>query len=134
VHEGMDGVQELRLVLTVSDFDAALALYRDALGLAQLADWSQDEARVVVLDAGHATIELVNEEQAELIDQVEVGSRVAGAVRIALKVADSEATAERLALAGAKTVSAAVTTPWNDRNVRMLDPEGMQLTLFTTIE
>jgi lactoylglutathione lyase len=129
----MGDVQELRLVLTVSDFEAAVALYRDALGLAELADWSDGDARIVVLDGGRATLELINEEQAEMIDRIEVGSRVSGPVRIALQVADSEATAERLALAGAETVTAAVTTPWNDRNVRMRDPGGMQLTLFTTL-
>ena len=126
-------VQELRLVLTVSDFEAAVALYRDALGLAELADWSNGDAKIVVLDGGRATLELINEEQAKVIDRVEVGSRVSGPVRIALQVADSEATAERLARAGAATVAAAVTTPWNDRNVRMRDFEGMQLTLFTTL-
>jgi catechol 2,3-dioxygenase-like lactoylglutathione lyase family enzyme len=129
----MGDVQELRLVLTVSDFDAAVALYRDALGLEELADWSEGNAKIVVLDGGHATLELINEEQAKAIDQVEVGSRVSGPVRIALQVPDSEETAERLARAGAETVAAAVTTPWNDRNVRMRDPEGMQLTLFTTL-
>jgi hypothetical protein len=51
-----------------------------------------------------------------------------------LQVADSEATAERLVRAGAETMAAAVTTPWNDRNVRMRGPEDMQLTLFTTLE
>ena len=129
----MSDVQELRLVLTVSEFDAAVALYRDALGLAELADWSEGDAKIVVLDAGRATLELVNEEQAERIDRSEVGSRVSGPVRIAFKVADSEATAKRLARAGAETVANAVTTPWNDRNVRMRGPEGMQLTLFTTL-
>jgi catechol 2,3-dioxygenase-like lactoylglutathione lyase family enzyme len=129
----MGDVQELRLVLTVSDFDAAVALYRDALGLEELADWSEGNAKIVVLDGGHATLELINEEQAKAIDQVEVGSRVSGPVRIALQVPDSEETAERLARAGVETVAAAVTTPWNDRNVRMRDPEGMQLTLFTTL-
>ena len=68
-----------------------------------------------------------------MIDRIEVGRRVSGPVRIALQVADSEATAERLALAGAETVTAALTTPWNDWAVRMRDPEGMQLTLFTTL-
>ena len=129
----MGDVQELRLVLTVSDFEAAVALYRDALGLAELADWSDGDAKIVILDGGRATLELINEEQAKVIDQVEVGSRVSGPVRIALRVADSEATADRLARGGAETVAAAVTTPWNDRNVRMRDPEGMQLTLFTTL-
>ena len=129
----MSGVEELRLVLTVSDFEGAVALYRDALGLAELDDWSEGDARVLLLDGGHATLELVNEAQAEMIDRVEVGSRVSGPVRVAFKVADSEATAERLALAGAEQVADAVTTPWNDRNIRMRHTEGMQLTLFTTL-
>jgi lactoylglutathione lyase len=129
----MGGVEELRLVLTVSEFEAAVALYRDALGLAELADWSEGDARIVVLDAGRATLELVNEEQAESIDRIEVGRRVSGPVRIAFKVADSEATARQLAQAGGEMVADAVTTPWNDRNVRMRDPEGMQLTLFTAL-
>jgi lactoylglutathione lyase len=85
----MGDVQELRLVLTVSDFEAAVALYRDALGLAELADWSDGDAKIVVLDGGRATLELVNEDQAEMIDRVEVGSRVSGPVRIAFKVVDS---------------------------------------------
>jgi lactoylglutathione lyase len=133
VRVGMGDVEELRLVLTIADFEAAVALYRDALGLEQLEDWSEGDAKIVVLDAGRATLELVNEEQAEVIDRIEVGSRVSGPVRIAFKVADSEATAERLARGGAERVADAVTTPWNDRNVRVRAPEGMQLTLFTTL-
>jgi catechol 2,3-dioxygenase-like lactoylglutathione lyase family enzyme len=129
----MGDVQELRLVLTVSDFEAAVALYRDALGLAELEDWSDGDAKVVLLDGGRATLELVNERQAAAIDHTEAGRRVSGPVRIAFKVADSQATADRLARAGVEQVAAAVTTPWNDRNIRMRDPEGMQLTLFTTL-
>ena len=129
----MGDVQELRLVLTVSDFEAALALYRDALGLAELEDWSDGDAKIVLLDGGRATLELVNEQQEAAIDHTEVGRRVSGPVRIALRVADSQATAARLAGAGAEQVADPVTTPWNDRNVRMRDTEGMQLTLFTTL-
>jgi lactoylglutathione lyase len=130
----MGDVQELRLVLTVSDFEAAVALYRDALGLEELEVWSEGDAQIVLLDAGRATLELVNERQADKIDQIEVGRRVAGPVRIAFRVADSEAMAERLGRAGAEKVADPVTTPWNDRNARMQDSEGMQLTLFTTLE
>jgi lactoylglutathione lyase len=129
----MADVQELRLVLTVSDFEAAVALYRDALGLAELEDWSDGDAKIVLLDGGRATLELVNEQQADMIDQVEVGRRVSGPVRIAFKVADSETTAERLARAGAERVGDPVTTPWNDRNIRLRDREGMQLTLFASL-
>ena len=130
----MGDVQELRLVVTVSDFEAAVALYRDALGLAELEDWSDGDAKIVLLDGGRATLELVNERQASKVDHIEVGRRVSGPVRIAFKVADSEAAAERLARAGAERVADPVTTPWNDRNVRMRGPEGMQLTLFTVLD
>ena len=54
----MADVTELRVALTVEDFDQALAFYRDALGLEQVADWSSESGRVVVLDAGRATLEL----------------------------------------------------------------------------
>ena len=36
----MTAVQEFRITLTVDDFDAAVRLYRDALGLPEVADWS----------------------------------------------------------------------------------------------
>ena len=126
---------ELRLVLTVDDFEQALAFYRDTLGLPELAVWeSPGEARVVLLEAGHATLELVNEAQAAYIDEVEVGRRVAGPVRVAFEVEDSEAVAARLVAAGAEQLAEPVTTPWNDRNVRLRAPDGMQMTLFTVVD
>jgi methylmalonyl-CoA/ethylmalonyl-CoA epimerase len=127
----MADVTELRLAFTVEDFDQALAFYRDALGLEQLADWSSDSGRVVALDAGRAVLELLDEAQAETVDAAEAGRRVSGTVRFALRVADSEATARRLAGAGAVPVAPPVLTPWGDRNARVEAPDGMQLTLFT---
>ena len=126
---------ELRLVLTVDDFDEALAFYRDALGLPELAAWeSTGEARIRLLDTGHATLELVNEAQAAAIDEIEVGERVAGPVRVAFEVDDSTALAARLVAAGAEQLAEPVLTPWNDRNVRLRAPDGLQLTLFTVVE
>ena len=124
---------ELRLVLTVDDFDEALAFYRDALGLPELAAWeSTGEARIRLLDAGRATLELLSGPQTELVDEIEVGRRgVSGPVRLALEVTDSEAAAQRLVAAGAAEVAPPVTTPWGDRNARVRAPDGMQLTLFT---
>jgi methylmalonyl-CoA/ethylmalonyl-CoA epimerase len=127
----MADVTELRLAFTVEDFDQALAFYRDALGLEQLADWSSDSGRVVALDAGRAVLELLDQAQAETVDAAEAGRRVSGTVRFALRVADSEATARRLAEAGAVPVAPPVLTPWGDRNARVEAPDGMQLTLFT---
>jgi lactoylglutathione lyase len=124
-------VAELRVVLTVPDFDAALALYRDALGLPLLADFSEPGTRGVLLGAGNATLELFDDVQAAHIDAIEAGGRVAGAVRLAFAVPDSEAAARRLVAAGAEEVAPAVTPPWGGRNARVRTPDGMQLTLFT---
>jgi lactoylglutathione lyase len=126
---------ELRLVLTVDDFDAAVALYRDGLGLRERKMWVGDgEARGLLLDAGEATLELVNEAHAASVDAIEVGRRVAGPVRVAFRVDDSEAAAARLLDAGAAHVAGPVVTPWRDRNVRLETADGMQLTLFSVVD
>ena len=127
----MAEVTELRIALTVADFDAAVALYRDALGLEQVADWSRDGRRVIALAAGRATLELLDDAQAVHVDDVEAGRRVSGAVRLAFEVPDSDGVAQRLVAAGAEEVAPPVTTPWGDRNARLRGPDGMQLTLFS---
>jgi methylmalonyl-CoA/ethylmalonyl-CoA epimerase len=127
----MAGVTELRVTLTVQDFDAAVRLYRDGLGLEQVADWSADGRRVVLLSAGRATLELFDDAQATYVDELEVGRRVSGAVRLGLEVDDSDAVARRLVDEGARLVAPATTTPWGDRNARVQAGDGMQLTLFT---
>jgi catechol 2,3-dioxygenase-like lactoylglutathione lyase family enzyme len=127
----MANVTELRVALTVEDFDRAVAFYRDALGLEQIADWSSDTGKVVVLEAGRATLELFDSAQAESVDAIEAGRRVSGTVRFALEVPDSGEVAARLVAAGAEWVGEPVVTPWGDRNARVKAPDGMQLTLFT---
>ena len=127
----MANVTELRIALTVQDFGQALAFYRDTLGLEQIADWSSETGRVVVLGAGRATLELLDDAQSQTVDAIEAGRRVSGTVRLALQVADSEDIAGRLVVAGAVRVAPPVVTPWGDRNARVQAPDGMQLTLFT---
>jgi catechol 2,3-dioxygenase-like lactoylglutathione lyase family enzyme len=127
-------VHELRVALTVDDFQEALRFYRDALGLPVVEEWREPTGSGAVLDAGRATLELLSTPQAELVDRVEVGERVAGFVRLALEVDDSTATADALAAAGAAVIGGPVVTPWSHRNVRLRAPDGMQLTLFTVID
>jgi methylmalonyl-CoA/ethylmalonyl-CoA epimerase len=127
-------VRELRVALTVPDFEAALAFYRDALGMRQLEAWESEDGRVVILDGGRATLELLDERHAVAVDDIEVGRRVAGRVRLALEVADSPALAETLVRAGATEVGGPVDTPWRHRNVRLDAPDGTQLTLFTVLD
>ncbi len=87
------GVTELRLVVTAEDYEAALAFYRDTLGLPQRAAFSSLGGRVTILEAGRATLEIADPPHARYIDEVEVGHRVAGQIRVAFQVADAESAA-----------------------------------------
>jgi lactoylglutathione lyase len=126
-------VRELRVALTVDDYQESLRFYRDALGLPVLEEWDQPSGGGAVLDAGRATLEVLSTSQAELVDRVEVGERVAGSVRLALEVDDSAALADELTAAGAELLGGPAVTPWSHRNVRLRAPDGMQLTLFTVL-
>lgn len=123
-------VTELRLAVTVEDWAAAVAFYRDALGLPQLADFSSEGGRVVLLDAGRATLELFDADQAALVDDLEVGRRVAPPIRVALRVPDADVVTRRLADAGAAVVAEPTATPWGSRNAR-LDGPSLHLTVFS---
>lgn len=128
-------VLQLRLVLETEDLDAALAFYRDALGLPELESYEGDGgARVAILDIPSATLELANAAQLAMIDQVEVGLAVAHPfplrVRVAFEVADVDATTAALLLAGADPVALPTRTPWNSLNSRVEGPDGLQLTVF----
>ena len=69
-------VVQMRLVVEADDLAAAGTFYRVALGLREaLVVDSGGGARVVVLDAGRAWLELVNTEQRRLIDELEVAVR-----------------------------------------------------------
>ena len=59
----------------------------------------------MILEAGHATLELTDPPHAAFIDEVEVGRRVAGHIRVAFEVDDSRATASKLAAAGATVIA-----------------------------
>jgi uncharacterized glyoxalase superfamily protein PhnB len=53
-------------------------------------------------------------------------------VRFALQVPDLHAAMQRLLANGATLVHPPIKTPWGDTNVRLQDPDGMQVTLFQT--
>jgi len=126
---------QLRLVLETVDLDAALAFYRDALGLPELESYQgEGGARVAILGIPTATLELANAAQVELIDRVEVGRPVAHPfplrVRVAFEVVDAASTSTALVEAGATEVAPPTRTPWNSLNARIEGPDGLQLTAF----
>ena len=128
------GVRELRLVVTAEDYDDAIHLYRDVLGLVELEAFSSEGGRVSILDAGRATLELADAAHAAFVDEVEVGRRVAGHIRVAFKVDDARRMTDTLAAAGATVVAEPVRTPWNSLNARLEGPADLQLTLFTELD
>jgi NAD(P)-dependent dehydrogenase (short-subunit alcohol dehydrogenase family) len=128
------GVREMRIALTVEDFDAAVSFYRDGLGLPLLNDWSTPEQRGILLDAGRATLELFDEAQAQSVDMTEVGHRSAGPVRLAFEVADLDTASADGQSGGAAALHAPVVTPWGDRNQRLQAPDGLHITLFEVTE
>jgi uncharacterized glyoxalase superfamily protein PhnB len=123
-------VLELRVALTSSEYERLVNFYSVGLGIEPAQLWTNDGGQAMILMMGNATLELFDERQAEVVDEIEAGQRVSGQVRFALQVPDVDAAMERLLAHGAKLVHPPVTTPWGDYNVRLQDPDGMQVTLF----
>lgn len=124
-------IREVRITLTVESYEEAVQFYRDGLGLPVVNQWETAEGRGMILAlAPHITLELFDAAQAALVDQLEVGRRVSGPVRLALEVPDVEAEASAFQQAGAKLLSHPKPMPWGDRNARVETPDGMQVTLY----
>ncbi len=127
-------VLELRVALTTSDYERLVKFYCVGLGIEPAALWNNDGGRALILEMGKATLELFDERQAEVIDQIEAGKRVSGQIRFALQVPDLQVAMERLLAQGATLVHPPVMTPWGDYNVRLQDPDGLQVTLFQLVD
>lgn len=123
--------RQLRLVLQVDDYDAAVAFWRDALGLEETAAFEgAGNARVMILEVGRATLELANAAQVDLIDSIETDGHHSPRVRVAVQVDNARATSAELEVAGATLVASARETPWHSLNARLVAPDGVELTLF----
>jgi len=120
----------MRVALTTSDYEKVVKFYSEGLGIEPTAIWNNDGGKALILDMGNATLELFDERQAEIIDQLEAGQRLSGQIRFAFQVPDLNAAMERLLAHGATLVHEPILTPWGDYNVRLQDPNGMQVTLF----
>ncbi|MCW3494266.1 TetR family transcriptional regulator [Microbacterium sp. SSM24] len=125
-------VAQLRVVVQASAFEQTLAFYRDVVGMPQAEAYeAEGGARVAILAAGRATLEIANPAQVDFIDRVETdGDAPSDRIRLALEVADTDAAVARLDAGGAEVEASARVTPWNSRNARLRGPAGLQLTLF----
>lgn len=129
------GIRQLRLVVEVDDYDQAVAFFRDVLGLPEQAAFAgEDDARVVILEAGRATLELANPAQKAMIDRVEAGGQRSPRIRVAFEVDDTSSVTEALTTAGGTLIAEPVVTPWRSLNSRLDTPGGLQVTLFQELE
>lgn len=123
-------VKELRVILTVNNLDELIKFYRDTAGMTTSKEWHEDTGNGIILEAGKASLELIDEKNAAKIDEIEVGKRVAGAVRLAINVGeDIESAAAILVKGGATSLADIKQAPWS-KVMRLQDQSGMQLTLF----
>jgi predicted enzyme related to lactoylglutathione lyase len=123
-------IQELRIAVTTSDYERLVKFYCAGLGIEPAAIWNNGQGKALVINMGAATLEIFDEAQAETVDRIEAGQRISGQIRFALQVPDVKAALERLLANGATLIHPPVLTPWGDLNVRLQDPDGMQITLF----
>ena len=125
-------VKELRIILTVDNLDEAIKFYQETLGLAVSKEWHGSTGNGIILTAGLASLELIDKNHANTIDEIEVGKRVAGPVRIALNIGNNiEEVGKTLEISGAIKIADVKQAPWS-KVQRMQDPGGMQFTLFET--
>jgi catechol 2,3-dioxygenase-like lactoylglutathione lyase family enzyme len=122
-------LSEFRVALTTKDFDKIVAFYRDGLGLDPGDMWTEG-GKGQIFWAGRAALEIFDADYAVGIDRIEAGKRVSGQIRFAFQVEDIHLALERALDYGAVLVNGPVLTPWNDLNVRIESPDGLQITLF----
>ena len=118
-----DGVLEMRLVVTAEDYEAAVAFYRDTLGLPEQAAFEgAGDARVVILDAGRATLKLANTGAAAR-DRAPWRSVATSArrIRLAFEVTDAAAATAALdwAWPARRSSPSPSKTPWRSLNSRL---------------
>jgi len=123
-------VFELRVALTTADYERMVRFYREGLGLEPADIWTDEQGQALIFEMGKATLEIFDEGHAASVDQIEAGRRTSGHIRFALEVPDLQAAMDRLLAHGATLVHPPVVTPWGHHNVRLQDPDGMQITLF----
>lgn len=128
---GSNPVLQLRLVVEADDYEEAVAFYRDVLGLPEQAAFEgEGDARVSILHAGIATLEIANPAQRRMIDEVEVGRPTTPRLRVAFEVRDAESRTARLVEGGATLVAPPTETPWRSLNSRLDAPGGLHISLF----
>jgi methylmalonyl-CoA/ethylmalonyl-CoA epimerase len=126
-------ILEFRVALTTSDYERLMHFYTEGLGLEPSQLWTNEADQAAIFEMGKATLEIFDNAHAEVVDQLEAGRQVSGTIRFAFQVPDLDAAMQRLLSKGATLVHPPVVTPWGHYNVRLQDPDGLQITLFQVL-
>jgi hypothetical protein len=124
-------VKELRIILTVENLNEMIKYYTETVGLNISKEWHETTGNGIILEAGKASLEIIDENHASTIDQIEVGKRVAGKVRLALNIGENniEEASSTFIVDGATKMADIKQAPWS-KVMRISDPSHMQITLF----
>lgn len=130
----MTTARELRFAFTFDEYDEALRLFHDTLGLDVIETFDHQGGRGVILRVPHATLELFDDEHTRMVDDIEVGRPTGSRHRIAVRIDDVAEAGSALEALGIAAEAGIVDTPWGDRNRRFRLADGFQLTLFESPE
>jgi catechol 2,3-dioxygenase-like lactoylglutathione lyase family enzyme len=127
-------VLELRVAITTDDFERLTRFYQEGLGLEPAEVFGNAKEKGLIYEMGNATLEVFNEPYAASVDAIEVGRRVSGHIRLAIRVPDLAAAVDRLVKLGVTLVHEPIVTPWGHHNARLQSPDGLQITLFQILD
>lgn len=119
---------QFRFVFTARDYAASLAFYRDGLGLPIDHDWDfAPSDRGTVFVAGSAQVEVFGKaDDAPYIPPAGVG--------MLLQVDDVDAFYRLAQQRGLPIAQEPTTFPWGQRILRLSDPDGIVVSLFTPVK
>ncbi|RPJ01941.1 MAG: short-chain dehydrogenase, partial [Chloroflexi bacterium] len=68
-------IVELRVALTADDYERLVQFYQEGLGLEPAEIWTGDQGQGILFEMGRATLEIIDQQHAASVDQIEAGQR-----------------------------------------------------------
>ena len=116
-----DRRMQFRAVWHPRDYDAAVAFYRDTLGFEQIGGWDRSpDDKGILLAAASGIVELL---------QLPAGQAYVEPAGISLYIEVDDVDALHARLGGPPPVD----RPWGQRQVSVVDPDGVRVTFFTEL-
>lgn len=119
---------QFRFMFTARDYEAAVAFYRDGVGLPVDHSWDYSPSdRGTVFQAGPAIIEVFG--AAPDVDYVKPQG-----MGILLQVDDADRWYQTVQERGLPVLQAPTSYPWGQRVLRLTDPDGIVVSFFSPVK